>query len=234
MNPAIKIALIALAGTVVAALVTAAATLGGAQIQAGAAKPSQSTTPSPTMSTNNQNAQPIDAVSNSSSPTYSPSETPSDEPSPEVPSNEPSSERPGNEPSPSPSPPSKMIKDLIPLIGDWEEGKSQIDGKKYANTIWPPWCDQGSSQTYIISKKYKRLKAIIGIDDYSKITSPVYFTITGGDETIYNQKIYPGPPSIIDVPVSGVVRLILSTEIDDKDADCSDTYAIWANTRLEK
>lgn len=218
MNPAIKIALIAFAATIGAALVTAAATLGGARIQAGSSKPSQSVTPNPTTSTNHQNAQPGNVVPNSSSPTYSPSETPD------------------NKPSASPSPSSIMIKDLIPLTGDsWKSLDSQIDGEPYPDSIWASPCQGNvSSMTYVISKDYKRFKSTIGMDDFSRKIYPTYFIVTGDGKEIYQKEITSGPPSMIDIPVSGIVRFTLQISISSYYTNCDETRVVWANARLEK
>lgn len=101
--------------------------------------------------------------------------------------------------------------------------------------MWASSCpDNDSSITYVISKDYKRFKSTIGMDDFSRKIYPTYFIVTGDGKEIYRKEITSGPPSMIDISVSGIVRFTLHISISSYYTDCDETRVVWANARLEK
>jgi hypothetical protein len=129
---------------------------------------------------------------------------------------------------------------LVSLEDDpWGLGVGDLNGRSYEESLIATSCPPmfpTSTQTYVISKKYERFQAIVGVDDTSKINVPVFFKVIGDGRVLYHRKISMEAPKSIDIPTSGIVRLQLIIDADGatiNSAGCHKTLSVWADGKLD-
>ncbi len=84
---------------------------------------------------------------------------------------------------------------------------------------------------YKLSANYKKLHAVIGLDDESACGDGVYFVVKGDGSVLYrSSRMYSSQKESINVDVSGVRELELQIDQGGDDRDCD--HGDWANAWL--
>lgn len=127
--------------------------------------------------------------------------------------------------------------DMVAVVddSDWTTKPVEVSSKPYDKSfvVGPEWCFQTQLE-YVISGKYSRFIAMVGLSDHSTSTEPLDFYILADDKKI---KMIPdvgiAAPQRVDVSVEGVTRLALGIEMPlDASRSCPETTGVWINPSL--
>ncbi len=95
----------------------------------------------------------------------------------------------------------------------------QLGGKKYAKGLA---IHSRTEMTYRLPRAFRRLQAVVGIDDQIRPAGHVQLVIRGDDKVLLDETVSgTQPPKPIDLDISGVRRLVILVDFG-QDADIGD------------
>ncbi len=101
-----------------------------------------------------------------------------------------------------------------------QSGPLQIDGQRYAKGLCIP---SRTEMVYRLPNRYRRLLAIVGIDDSARPHGHVRLVIRGDDRVLFKEAVAgTDPAKPIDLDMTGVRRLTVLVDFGD-DFDVGDT-----------
>jgi hypothetical protein len=94
----------------------------------------------------------------------------------------------------------------------YEYGPASVNGQFHTQNVrlWVSHPGAQSFATFVLGRRYARLRAVAGIDDTSHANLTVRFEIVMDNKTVFRKDMAKGAAVTIDLPVAGVYSVTLS------------------------
>jgi hypothetical protein len=131
-----------------------------------------------------------------------------------------------------------FLSDLSPVAGGVTSGTMTVNGQVYSHSIsHKAECGSGPVDTeYNLGRASLRLNASVGLSDTSSSTANVLFEVFADGRSVFNKTLPLGEVAKIDVDMTGVLRLKISTTMVAPTTNCynapSSASAVWGNASI--
>jgi NPCBM/NEW2 domain len=113
-------------------------------------------------------------------------------------------------------------------------GLADINGVPHPHSVAAGFCFGETNVTaeYSLERSYRVFRATIGLLDTSNTKEVVKYDVKADGRTVYEKTVRFGQSFDVDVPVTGVLRLALTTSLLSQQGMC-DGAAEWGEARAE-
>jgi hypothetical protein len=126
-------------------------------------------------------------------------------------------------------PVTRYLADTSPVAGESGTGAATVNGKAYAHSVTMDltrWITDGAAE-YDLGRKYRRLKATVGVTDDSSSSTRVTFEVFADGRKIAAETVGLGAAQQIDADLTGVLRLKITATRSDGDGT-----AVWGDAAI--
>jgi hypothetical protein len=120
--------------------------------------------------------------------------------------------------------------DQVAGSGDTDTGSAEVNGQTYANSVYLEVNPGPSDVSYNLGRQWNHLLVTLGLSDNSPENEEIQFQILADQRTIYNHVFALGQSQLVNLNVTGVLRLeLIATEVSSY---VGQTEAVWGNAEL--
>lgn len=129
-----------------------------------------------------------------------------------------------------------FLSDLSPVAGSMDKGLQTVNGQVLTHSIASTADCSGNPREveYDLGRTFIRLNATAGLDDTSASDGKVLFEVFADGRSVFNKTLALGEVASVDVDMTGVLRLKLSTTwVGPTSGWCNvSTGAVWGNASI--
>jgi hypothetical protein len=116
---------------------------------------------------------------------------------------------------------------------EFDQGIGVIGGHDLVRSLRTKFCrDQGQVAMYNLRRPYSHFVATVGLDDRSDPSASVRFSISVGDDVVFEEQARAGQAIVADVPIGDSNMLTLSATLLSANSPCR-SMAVWGEARVQ-